>query len=156
MTSAADGGARPSFRAVSWFNGAVTTRYRLRMSPITRALRTVVLGAIGVCFVPALFGGNVDPGWRLLSLVGLLSSAYGLRIVLGPAVEVRHEGLRLMKSWPRRRDIAWYRILEVDIVPGYWLLDIELNSGERIELPCVEHVDDLYERIEELRQRLDA
>lgn len=134
----------------------MTTRYRLRMSPITRAVRTIVLGVIGVSFVPALFGANVELGWRLLSVVGFLSSAYGLRIVLGPAVEVRPDGLRLMKSWPRRRDIAWYRILEVDIVPGYWLLDLELNSGERIELPCVERVDDLYERIEELRQRLDA
>lgn len=126
------------------------------MNPITRVVRTVVLGAIGICFVPALFGANVDLGYRMLSLVGLLSSIYGLRIVLGPAVEVRRDELRLMKSWPRRRDIAWYRILEVDIVPGYWLLDIELNSGERIELPCVERVDDLYERIEELRSRLDA
>ena len=126
------------------------------MSPFLRVLRAGVLAALGVCFVPALLADGVDLGWRALSLVGLLSSGYGLRIVLGPAVEVRPDGLRIMKSWPRRRDIPWYRIFEVEVVPGFWLLDIELNSGERIELPCVERVDDLYERIEELRQRLDA
>ena len=126
------------------------------MSRLNRVLRTVLFSVIGLCFVPAVLGGSIDLSVRALSAAGVLSSIYGLRIILGPAVEVRPEGLRLLKSWPRRRDIAWYRILEVDIVPGYWMLDLELNSGEAISLPCVEHVDDLYERIEELRSKLDA
>lgn len=135
--------------------GPVTVRYRLRMQPITRILRTILLGTLGVMFVPAVITAGVDLQWRTLSVVGLLSSIYGLRIVLGPAVEVRADGLRVFKSWPWRRDIPWYRIYQVDVVPGYWVLDLELNSGEQLELPCVEHVDDLFERIEEHRQRLD-
>jgi hypothetical protein len=131
-------------------------RYRLRMSRVSRVLRTFVFVAIALCFVPAVIDGGIDLAVRALSLLGIVSSLYGLRVILGPAVEVRPEGLRLLKSWPRRRDIAWYQILEVDIIPGYWMLDIELNSGEQISLPCVERVDDLYERIEELRQLLDA
>ncbi len=131
-------------------------RYRLRMSRVNRILRTVMFTVIALCFLPAVFGGGIDTSVRLLSAAGILSSIYGLRIILGPAVEVRPDGLRLLKAWPRRRDIAWYRILEVDIVPGFWMLDLRLNSGEAISLPCVENVDDLYERIEELRSKLDA
>ena len=133
----------------------MTVRYRLRMQPITRVLRTILLGTLGLMFVPAVITAGVDLQWRTLSIVGLLSSIYGLRVVLGPAVEVRADGLRVFKSWPWRREIPWYRIYQVEVVPGYWVLDLELNSGEQLELPCVEHVDDLFERIEEHRQRLD-
>jgi len=135
--------------------GSVTVRYRLRMARITRVLRTILLGTLGLMFVPAVIAVGVDLQWRTLSIVGLLSSIYGLRIVLGPAVEVRADGLRVFKRWPWRREIPWYRIYQVEVVPGYWVLDLELNSGEQLELPCVEHVDDLFERIEEHRQRLD-
>lgn len=133
----------------------MTVRYRLRMQPITRILRTILLGTLGLMFVPAVITAGVDLQWRTLSVVGLLSSIYGLRVVLGPAVEVRDDGLRVFKSWPWRREIPWYRIYQVEVVPGYWVLDLELNSGEQLELPCVERVDDLFERIEEHRQRLD-
>ena len=150
--------ARGAWSSWACHNGSVTAvhRYRLRMSRISRALRTVIFVAIALCFVPAVFDASVDLPARLLSVLGIVSSIYGLRIILGAAVEVRPHGLRLLKRWPKRRDIAWYQILEVDIIPGYWMLDIELNSGEQISLPCVERVDDLFERIEELRQRLDA
>ena len=134
----------------------MVVRYRLRMRLLTRILRSVLLGTLGVLFIPAVITSGVDLQWRTLSTVGLLSSIYGLRIVLGPAVEVRPTGLRVLKHWPWRRDIPWYRIFEVEVVPGYWVLDLELNSGEQLELPCVEHVDDLFERIEEHRSRLDA
>jgi membrane protease YdiL (CAAX protease family) len=133
----------------------MVVRYRLRMQPLTRILRTVLLATLGLMFLPAVVTAGVDVQWRTLSIVGLLSSIYGLRIVLGPAVEVRPTGLRVFKHWPWRREIPWYRIFQVEVVPGYWVLDLELNSGEQLELPCVEHVDDLFERIEEHRARLD-
>ena len=50
---------------------------------------------------------------------------------------VRDEGLRVQKTWPHRRDIPWYRILATDVIPGFWNLELELNSGERVELPPV-------------------
>lgn len=126
------------------------------MSPVSRVLRSVLFVGIGLCFLPAVLSPELELGVRAFSLVGVLSSGYGLRIILGPAVEVRPEGLRLLKSWPRRRTIPWYRILEIEVVPGFWTLDVELNSGECFALPCVEHVDDLYESIQALRQNLDA
>ena len=126
------------------------------MSRFMRITRSVVFVILGVCFVPVITTGENGFSWRAMGAAGLLSSLYGLRIILGPALEVRPEALRVMKNWPKRRDIAWYRIFEVDVVPEYWLLSLELNSGERIELPCVERVDDLYDEIQELRQRLDA
>jgi hypothetical protein len=135
---------------------AAVHRYRLRMSWLNRGIRSVLFVVIALCFVPALLNPDMDLGVRVFSLVGVASSVYGLRIILGPAVEVRPEGLRVLKSWPRRRTIPWYRILEIEVVPGYWVLDVELNSGERFSLPCVEHVDDLYEHIQAQRQDLDA
>jgi hypothetical protein len=154
---------RRASTAAAWWIAArgatlagMIVRYRLRMRLITRILRTTLLGFLGLMFVPAVITNGVDTQWRVLSIVGLASSIYGLRIVLGPAVEVRPNGLRVLKSWPWRRDIPWYRIYEIEVVPGYWVLDLELNSGEQLQLPCVEHVDDLYERIELHRSRLDA
>ncbi len=133
----------------------MVVRYRLRMRPLTRILRAGLLGFLVLMFVPAVVTAGVDLEWRVLSTLGLASSIYGLRIVLGSAVEVRPNGLRVLARWPWRRDIPWYRIYEIEVVPGYWVLDLELNSGEQLELPCVEHVDDLFERIETNRQRLD-
>ena len=66
----------------------MVVRYRLRMAPLTRILRSVLLGFLGIMFLPAVFTAGVDTQWRVLSIVGLVSSVYGLRIVLGPAVEV--------------------------------------------------------------------
>jgi hypothetical protein len=130
-------------------------RYRLRMRPLTRLFRTALLAFLALMFLPAVVAAGVDTQWRVLSVVGLASSIYGLRIINGPAVEVRPEGLRVLKSWPWRQDIPWYRIYQVEVVPGYWILDLELNSGQQIELPCVERVDELFAQIEEHRQRLD-
>jgi len=126
------------------------------MSVLNRATRSILFVGIACCFVPAVVNPDMELGVRLFSLVGIASSVYGLRIILGPAVEVRPEGLRVLKSWPRRRTIPWYRILEIEVVPGFWILDVELNSGECFSLPCVEHVDDLYENIQAQRQDLDA
>lgn len=119
-------------------------------------MQVVVLGLCFVFFLPGLFGPGLDLAWRLLSLVGLVTSLLALRVVLGAAVVVREEGLRIQRLWPLTRDLPWYRILSTEVIPGFWFLELELNSGERVELPCVEHLDDLYERIEAHRRDLDA
>jgi hypothetical protein len=133
-----------------------STGYRLRMSSLRRVLLVVMLVLIALFFVPGTVSGALDLWWRGLSAAGILLSLIGLRIVLGPAIVVRSSGLRLQRNWPLRRDIPWYRILQVDVIPGFWNLEIELNSGERIALPCVESVDDLYEDLERHRTEIDA
>lgn len=131
-------------------------RYRLAMSPLVRGLRLVVLGLAGLLFASFALGTGVPLGWRAFGVVGLASVVAAVRIVTGPAVVVGDGHLRIQRSWPLRRDIPWYRILEVEVVPGAWVLQIELNSGERIELPPVEHLDLLYREVEDRRRRLDA
>jgi hypothetical protein len=130
--------------------------YRLRMRMWRRALLTGLLAVIALFFVPSIVAPGLQLWWRALSLIGLLSAAAGLRILLGSVVVVRPRGLRLQRNWPIRREIPWYRILQIDVIPGFWNLEIELNSGERLALPCVEHLDDLYHRMEHHRQALDA
>jgi hypothetical protein len=133
-----------------------STGYRLRMSLVRRVLLVAMLVVIALFFVPGVLSGALGVWWRLLSVAGLVLSIIALRIVLGPAIVVRQSGLRLQRNWPIRRDIPWYRILQVDVIPGFWNLEIELNSGERISLPCVESVDDLYEDLERHRTEIDA
>ncbi|WP_334143370.1 hypothetical protein [Rhabdothermincola sp.] len=133
------------------------SRYRLRMSPLRRALTTLLLSLIAILFfVPGVLASPLGGWWRLMSAVGLVLSIVGLRIVLGPVIVVRDEGLRIQRNWPLRRDIPWYRIFQVDVIPGFWNLEIELNSGERIALPCVDEVDRLYEELERHRSEIDA
>lgn len=136
--------------------GVKRSGYRLRMSIVRRAILTVVLAGLAVFFVPGVLAGELSVWWRALSLVGFVTALLGLRTVLGRVIVVRPEGLRLQRSWPIRRDIRWYRILEIDVIPGFWNLEIELNSGERLTLPCVERLDELYENMERHRQALDA
>ena len=107
-------------------------------------------------FVPGIFAPGLSFWWHALSVFGLLTSVAGLRILLGSVVVVRPQGLRVQRNWPLRRDIPWYRMLEIDVIPGFWNLEVELNSGERLSLPCVENLDDLYHRMEHHRQALDA
>jgi (2Fe-2S) ferredoxin len=101
-------------------------------------------------------GPDVAAGWRLFSVAGAVSCVVSLRIVLGPAVVVRPEGLRVQPSWPFRRDIAWYRILDVEVVPVLWVLDIELNNGQHVQLPAVERLNELYDLVEAHRHDLDG
>jgi hypothetical protein len=126
------------------------------MSPVARVLRVFVLCVIAVFFVPGVLASGLDFWWRALSLVGLVTAVLGVRMMLGSVVVVREEGLRVQKNWPRRRDIPWYRILASDVIPGFWNLELELNSGERIELPPVADLNALYEDIERHRTALDA
>lgn len=121
-----------------------------------RILLTCLLGVIGVFFVPGIVAPGLPLWWHGLSVLGVLTSIAGLKIVLGPVVVVRARGLLVQRNWPLRRDIPWYRILAIDVIPGFWNLEVELNSGERLALPCVENLDDLYHRMEHHRQALDA
>ena len=133
--------------ALSRAVGRQVFTYRRRLSGVSRWGRTAILVLAGVVFVEGLVGSHGDLTWRGLSLVGLWSVVWGLRVLHGPAVRVRGHDMVVGSAWPRRRRIPWYRIFGVEVVPGTWHLVVELNSGEHLELPCVEHVDDLYERI---------
>jgi hypothetical protein len=136
--------------------GMAPTGYRLQMSVLARVWRVGLYVVLAVLFAPGLVDPASPVTLRLGCAVGVALCGFGLRVVLGAAVVVREEGLRYYTWWPRHRDLAWYRIYAVDVIPGQWLLELELNSGDRVTLPVVERVDDLYEQIEDLRQRLDA
>ena len=126
------------------------------MSPVARVVRVVLLSIIAVVFVPGVISPGLDLWWRAVSLVGLVTAVLGARMMLFAVLVVRDEGLRLQKNWPHRRDIPWYRILASDVIPGFWNLELELNSGERVELPPVGDINALYADIERHRTALDA
>ncbi len=121
-----------------------------------RIWRTLLLVACLSFFVPGVLAGGIDLWWRAFAVVGTLATLAGLRILWGPVVVVRPQGLRIQRNWPLRRDFRWYRILSIDVVPGFWHLEVELNSGERITLPAVDDIERLYQLMEYHRQALDA
>lgn len=130
--------------------------FRLHMRPFARVLRTIVLA---VCLVLAgswALAGTSDVWFRAASFLVALACIAGLRIVWGPVVVVRPQGLRVQRNWPLRRDYPWYRILAIDVIPGFWNLEVELNSGQRLALPPVDDLDRLYRLMEQHRQALDA
>jgi hypothetical protein len=133
-----------------------TTRYRWRMTRRRRIVKVTLLGLIGLFFLSGLLDGQLSLWWRFVTLVGLVSSVLAIRTVVGAVLIVSDKGLRIQKTWPYRRDIAWYRILATDVIPGFWNLELELNSGERLELPPVADINGLYEDIERHRTALDA
>ena len=107
-------------------------------------------------FVPGILAGGIELWWRVLAAFATLLAVAGLRSLWGPVVVVRPQGLRMQRNWPLRRDVRWYRILAIDVVPGFWHLEVELNSGERITLPAVDGLERLYQLMEHHRQALDA
>jgi hypothetical protein len=133
-----------------------TTKYRWRLRRTSRVIRVAVLSVIVIFFVPGVISSGISLWWRAVSLVGLVTALLAIRTVVGPVLIVRDEGLRVQKVWPYRRDIPWYRILATDVVPGFWNLELELNSGERVELPPVDDLNALYDEIERHRTALDA
>jgi len=133
-----------------------TTKYRLRLSPLSRYSRVVLLSLIFLFFVPGVVAEGLPLWWRLLSIIGAVTSVLAIRTLLGAVLVVRERGLRIQRSWPHRRDIDWYRILATDVIPGFWNLELELNSGERLELPAVADLNALYDDIERHRTALDA
>ena len=70
-------------------------------------------------------------------------------------VVIDDDHLVIQPYWPVRRRIPWYRMDHSEVMPGSWRLLIEMNSGERFELPCVDGVDRLYEEVESHRKALD-
>jgi hypothetical protein len=125
------------------------------MRPWVRAIRTVLLLVCVVLTVSWAVAGT-ELWLRVASGALALVSLAGLRILWGPVVVVRPEGLRVQRNWPIRRDYRWYRILAIDVIPGFWHLEVELNSGQRIALPPVDDLDRLYRLMEHHRQALDA
>lgn len=130
--------------------------FRLRISAIGRLWRTLVLVLGLIMFVPATLSGAIPGLWRVLLGLVVLTCISGLRILWGPVVVVGPKGLRIQRNWPLRRDFLWYRILSIDVIPGFWHLEIELNSGERVTLPAVEDLERLYQLMEQHRSALDA
>jgi hypothetical protein len=130
--------------------------FRLRVSAIGRLWRTVVLILGLLMFVPATLSGAIPGLWRVLLGLVVLFCLAGLRILWGPVVVVGPKGLRIQRNWPLRRDFLWYRILSIDVIPGFWHLEIELNSGERVTLPAVDDLERLYHLMEQHRSALDA
>ncbi len=128
----------------------------MHMRSLPRVLRTFVLVVCVVLCVSWTLAGTSELWLRGVSGVVALAAVAGLRILWGPVVVVRTEGLRVMRNWPLRRDIPWYRILSIDVIPGFWHLEIELNSGQRLALPAVADLDRLYRLMEQHRQALDA
>jgi hypothetical protein len=126
------------------------------MSPVARVWRVALLSIIALFFIPGVAASDLDLWWRTVSLAGLVTAVLAVRMLVGAVIIVRDEGLRVQKNWPRRRDIPWYRILASDVIPGFWNLELELNSGERLELPPVADLNALYEDIERHRTALDA
>jgi hypothetical protein len=125
------------------------------MSPLTRIFRVVVYVACsGLLAAWSLRGGPL--WWTLLCVAGLGISLIALRQTLGRVVLVDDSHLTVQLYWPHRRRVPWYRIDHVEIVPGSWVLVVETIAGKRLELPCLDGLDDLYEQIEHHRRTLDS
>ncbi len=116
----------------------------------------MLLTLIFLFFVPGIFADGFPLWWRALSVIGAVTAVLAIRTLVGAVLVVRERGLRIQRNWPYRRDIDWYRILATDVIPGFWNLELELNSGERVELPAVADFDALYHDIERHRTALDA
>ncbi|MCD9623540.1 PH domain-containing protein [Rhabdothermincola salaria] len=130
--------------------------FRLHMRPVPRVLRTLVLVLCAVLAASWAVAGDSALWFRVASALVALASLAGLRTLWGPVVVVRDDGLRVQKNWPLRRTYPWYRILAIDVIPGFWHLEVELNSGDRLALPPVVELDRLYRLMEHHRQALDA
>lgn len=126
--------------------------FRYAMSPRWRIGRSVGFSVVGLALLGMALGAP-DAVGAILALVVVAWCARALRIVLGPAVVVADESLVVIRTWPRRRRVRWERVADVEVVPGSWVLRLDLDDGEVLELPPVERLDDLYERVQERRGR---
>ena len=136
--------------------GGVTHGYRLRMSPLARWFRVALFVVCGFVLLSGIIYAREGLFWQVLGAVGVVGSVLAIRIVLGPAVVVTPDELIVQRNWPIKRRMKWYRIDHAEVIPGMWVLVVELISGERFELPCVEHLDDLYANLEHYRKALDS
>lgn len=126
------------------------------MSPIARAGCATLYATIGVVMGVGLASPDLAVEYRIICVLGVGSALFSLRAVLGRVLIVGSDGLVIQRYWPVRRFIAWYRIELVDVLPGFWNLELQLNSGERVELPPVDDLDGLYRTVEDRRSHLDA
>jgi hypothetical protein len=129
-------------------------RYRMRMTPLVRVGRIAVFAVCALVLGATTFASG-PWWWRVASSVGLLVALLGLRTMLGAVVKVDDRYLTIQPYWPLRQRLSWYRIDHAEVVPGYWVVLLELNSGARMQLPCVDDIDDLYHRVEYHRKALD-
>jgi hypothetical protein len=129
-------------------------RYRLRMSPTVRVLRVSLFSLCVLFLASGLATGSF--WFSFFGVAGAVVALAGVRMMLGPVVVVDDANLTIQPYWPIRRRVPWYRIDHAEVVPGTWCLLIEMNSGERFELPCVSDFDDLYEQVEGRRKALDV
>lgn len=125
------------------------------MGRASRISRTVLLVTCGAVLVGMAL--QFGPGWWWTSAAvgGLVAAVVGIRTLWGAVVVVTPEELVVQPSWPLKRRIRWYRIEHVEVVPGLWTLLVELISGDRVELPCVERFEELYRLVEQRRRALD-
>jgi len=131
-------------------------RYRLRMSRTARVGCSVLYAVIGVVLAVGAVTAGVDTAYRVVCVIGLGSVAFSLRAILGTVIVARDDALVVQRYWPVRRVVPWYRIEVVDVLPGFWNLELQLNSGERIELPPVDELDELFRLVEHQRTHLDV
>lgn len=115
------------------------------MSLVRRWLTVGLLVVIAMIMAPGIISAAVDFQWRLVALFGVVTAVSGVRTLLGPIVVIDSGELVIQKNWPFRRRIPLNQINGIDVVQGFWNLEVELESGERVVLPCVEHLDALYE-----------
>lgn len=146
----------PAFRASPVTMDGVKFGYRLRMSPLARWFRVALFTVCGLILASGIVLAEEGLFWQALGAAGIVAAVLAIRIVLGHAVVVTPDELIVQRNWPLKRRMKWYRIDHAEVIPGMWVLVIELVSGDRFELPCVEHLDDLYEHLEHYRKALDS
>lgn len=130
--------------------------YRLRMSPLARWSRVALFVVCALILASGIAFAGEALLWQILGALGIVAAVLAIRVVLGPVVVITPDELIVQRNWPLKRRMRWYRIDHAEVIPGMWVLVIELVSGERFELPCVEHLDELYEHLEHYRKALDS
>jgi hypothetical protein len=136
--------------------GGVKKGYRLRLSSPARWLRVAAFVLCGAALVGGIAYAGEALVWKVVGAVGVLFSILAVRAVVGAVVVVTPDALVVQPVWPARRRIRWYRIDHAEVIPGAWTILVELNSGDRFELPCVEDIDELYRAMEHHRTALDS
>jgi hypothetical protein len=121
------------------------------MTPRWRLVRSTGFTAVGLALL-GMASNAPDAVGVVLALVVVAWCLRALRVVLGPAVVVAPEALVVIRSWPWRRRLAWSEVEGVEVVPGPWVLRLELVDGAVLELPPVERLDDLYAAVEARRR----
>jgi hypothetical protein len=126
------------------------------MSPLARWLRVGVFVLCAAVLASGIAYAGEGWFWKALGVIGIVGAGLAIRIVVGPVVYVTPTELVIARNWPLKKRIKWYRVDHAEVIPGMWIIVLELISGERFELPCVERIDDLYRHLEHYRKALDS